>query len=87
MTAKHRTIRLKGLCLGQPIAIRHFLRESTAAMPKSPVLYWGDEAVTLDIQRMTRREHDAMPIPILGSVPASKWEPFIRECLMLGRLR
>lgn len=87
MTAKHGTLRLKGLCLGQPIAIRHFFRESTADMPKNSVLYWGDQAVTLDIQRMNRRESNALPSAYLIGDDASRWEPFIRECLMAGRLR
>lgn len=83
---KARTIRYKGLCLGQPLAVRFFLRQSTEAVPKPSQLFWGDCQMMLDIGRLTSRQSRALPRGYACVESAKEWEPFIREMIIAGKL-
>ena len=77
----------RGLVLGQPLVIRHFLRQSTSDTPPPDELFWGDKRMKLDFARLPARVNRALPPAILTPpCVGDKWNEFVREAISHGLL-
>jgi len=77
-----------GNVLGQPIALRFFLRSSMAdTQAPADQLWWGSQSIALDIQNLPTRLVKLIPDAYASRrVKAHAWIPFITVAVGLGQL-
>jgi len=78
---------ITGLVMGQPVRIWRPERRSVADPVGNDTLYWGDQALVLDLDNMQPRIVRLVPPAYATACRADQWEPFIRACLTFGLLR
>jgi hypothetical protein len=76
-----------GDVLGRPVKVWMPPRRSVAdCSPLIETLFWGDDQIRLDVDRMQPRLAKLLPTPYCRATSARHWAPFIRKAISMGLL-